>query len=513
MDKRHNVLILSYIFPPIGGGGVPRPLKMAKYLGEFGWGVHVLTADPSYHATLDPSLLADVPTDVHIHRAKELTAKFRKPANNTQASSGKQAAAKQASSNPTGRNNVSDSNSDRVKEQEEDDSKRAVTKAENVASASRQQTEGNVQPSLVARLKSTLFQTAKKIKPYLLIPDDQILWYPEALKVGREIMRKHRIDVIFSTSGPVTNHLVARKLAAEFGCKWIADFRDPWTQNMHRSGIAWRERLEERMEAKVMKQADVITTVTATFAENFQTKYPATANRMELIYNGFDKADFAKLTPAHTAPDRFHAAYAGILYQKRNPRLLLGAIKELIDEGLVDQQEICLSFAGVFDYPGYTENRDCVEQLGLQKVVRVLGNLPHKEALGLMSGADALLMIGDVTPDAGAYIPGKLYEYMGVGKPILALNMPGEATEIIQRFGLGEVANPTDKEAMKRAYLHLYQNWKQQKENGASPKRDESFYDRVKLYERREQAGQLAQVMNELVDGTREAKKAGPVQQ
>ncbi|MED1787254.1 glycosyltransferase family 4 protein [Brevibacillus laterosporus] len=513
MDKRHNVLILSYIFPPIGGGGVPRPLKMAKYLGEFGWGVHVLTADPSYHATLDPSLLSDVPADVQIHRAKEMTAKFRKPTKDTQVSSGKQADDKQASSSQTTRDNGSDSTPDHVGEKGEAENKKSATNAENVVASSRQVTEVIAQPSLVARLKNTLFQTAKKIKPYLLIPDDQILWYPEALKVGREIMRKHRIDVIFSTSGPVTNHLVARKLAAEFGCKWIADFRDPWTQNMHRSGIAWRERLEERMEAKVMKQADVITTVTATFAKNFQIKYPATANRMELIYNGFDKADFAKLTPAHTVPDRFHAAYAGILYQKRNPRLLLSAIKELIDEGLVDQREICLSFAGVFDYPGYSENRDCVEQLGLQNAVRVLGNLPHKEALGLMSGADALLMIGDVTPDAGAYIPGKLYEYMGVGKPILALNMPGEATEIIQRFGLGEVANPTDKDAMKQAYLHLYQAWKQQKENGSHTERDESFYERVKLYERREQAGQLAHLMNELVGGSRESKKADLMQE
>ncbi|TPG78160.1 glycosyltransferase [Brevibacillus laterosporus] len=492
MNKRHNVLILSYIFPPIGGGGVPRPLKMAKYLGGFGWGVHVLTADPSYHATLDPTLLADVPADVQIHRAKELTAKFRKPAGETATSSGKQDGDKQASSSEIARENKPDSS----------------TEKNNITSTSAQLTVATTQPSLVTRLKDTLFRTAKKVKPYLLIPDDQILWYPEAVRVGREIMRKHRIDVIFSTSGPVTNHLVARKLAAEFGCQWIADFRDPWTQNMHRSGIAWREQLEERMEAKVMKQADAITTVTATFADNFQKKYPATVKRMELIYNGFDRADFAKLTPAHTVPDRFHAAYAGILYQKRNPRLLLSAIKELIDEGLVDQQEICLSFAGVFDYPGYTENRDCVERLGLQKAVRVLGNLPHKEALGLMSGADALLMIGDVTPDAGAYIPGKLYEYMGVGKPILALNMPGEATEIIQRFGLGEVANPTDKEAMKQAYLHLYQAWKQQKENGPHTERDESFYDRVKLYERREQAGQLAQLMNELVGGAGDSEKA-----
>ncbi|MCK9910637.1 glycosyltransferase, partial [Microbacteriaceae bacterium K1510] len=254
------------------------------------------------------------------------------------------------------------------------------------------------------------------------------------------------------TSGPVTNHLIAYQLAAQFGCKWVADFRDPWTQNMHQSGIPWRERLEERMEARVMAKADAITTVTATFAANFRKKHGSRIKRLELIYNGFDRADFANLTPAHTAPGKFHAVYAGILYQKRNPRLLLTAIRELIDEGKVNRSDLMLSFAGVFDYPGYSENRDCVQALGLQDIVRVLGNLPHKEALGMMKGADAQLLIGDVASDAGAYIPGKLYEYMGIGKPILALNKAGEATEIIEQFHLGQVADPEDKEAMKKAY-------------------------------------------------------------
>src|SRR5690606_4050757 len=71
MSRQKNVLLISYSFPPIGGGGVPRPLKMAKYLGEFGWNVHVLTVDPTYHATLDPSLLQQVPSTVQVYRAKE----------------------------------------------------------------------------------------------------------------------------------------------------------------------------------------------------------------------------------------------------------------------------------------------------------------------------------------------------------------------------------------------------------------------------------------------------------
>jgi glycosyltransferase involved in cell wall biosynthesis len=445
--KTRSVLIICYIFPPIGGGGVPRPLKMAKYLGEFGWKVHVLTVDPVYHATLDPSLLAQVPADVTIHRAKEWPLLPRRGGGAAPAAGGEAALARR---------------------------------------------------SLTATLKQQAVGLLKKVKPYLLIPDDQILWLPNALKLGREIIRREKIDVIFSTSGPVTNHLVARRLAREFGVKWVADFRDPWTQNMHSSGIAWRERLEEHMEAGVMAEADAITTVTTTFAENFRKKHGSRIRRLELIYNGFDQADFVGLTPQYTAPGKFHAVYAGILYQKRNPRLLLRAIRELIDAGEVAREDLQLSFAGVFDYPGYSENRDCVEALQLGDVVRVLGNLPHKQALGLMKGADALLLIGDVSPDAGAYIPGKLYEYMGIGKPILALNKAGEATQIIEAFRLGQVADPEDKEAIKQAFLKLYREWKERGAAGAA-ERDDDFAERVKPYERREQARQLAELMNELV--------------
>ena len=480
--KTRSVLLICYYFPPIGGGGVPRALKMAKYLGDFGWDVHVLTVDPVYHATLDPTLLAQLPADVRIHRARELQIIPRRGASPETTASAK----KKTGNRPAG------------------DSQSASAQAPK-GQPSAAEVQAAPRSSLTSQIKQQVVGLLKKVKPYLLIPDDQILWMPQALKLGREIMRREKIDVIFSTSGPVTNHLIAKRLAGEFGCKWVADFRDPWTQNMHTSGIAWRERLEERMEESVMAQADAITTVTATFAENFRAKHGSRVRRMELIYNGFDQEDFIGLTPEHAAPGKFHAVYAGILYQKRNPRLLLQAIQELIEEGKVERQDLLLSFAGVFDYPGYSENRDCVEALGLGDIVRVLGNLPHKEALGLMKGADALLLIGDVSPDAGAYIPGKLYEYMGIGKPILALNKAGEATGIIETFRLGQVADPEDKDAIKQAYYRLYREWKEQGQTG-SAERDATFSERVKPYERREQARQLAELMEELLSS---AERAG----
>src|SRR5690606_3795818 len=119
--------------------------------------------------------------------------------------------------------------------------------------------------------------------------------------------------------------------------------------------------------------------------------------------------------------------YTGIFYKERNPRLFLRAVRELIDEGKIDRSRLRLRFAGVFDYPGYTDNADCVRELGLEDCVEVLGHLPHRAALLQMKKADLLLLVGDTAPGSGDYIPGKLYEYMAVGRPILALCLPGES--------------------------------------------------------------------------------------
>ncbi|GFR39438.1 hypothetical protein PRECH8_27340 [Insulibacter thermoxylanivorax] len=336
----------------------------------------------------------------------------------------------------------------------------------------------------------------------MLIPDDQILWYPAARKKGLEIIRQYGIDAIFSTSGPYTNHLVARYLKRKTGLPWIADFRDPWTQNMHRSGIRWREWLEERMERSVHHEANMTLTVTHSFAKNFNEKFGAAITRLEVIHNGYDPADYEALRDVKKEPqdeDRCVFMYAGIFYQERNPRLLLRAVRELIDEGALDRERIVLRFAGVFDYPGYSDNIDAVHELGLTDIVEILGNLPHKQALKKMKQSDILLLVGDTAPESGAYIPGKLYEYLAIGHPILALSMPGESTKLIEKYGLGETADPLSLEEIKRAVKKLYEDWK----SGTAQKEQQAQEKSMLKYQRREQARRLAELLNEITGSRR----------
>ena len=454
MNKSKKMLLVSYLFPPIGGGGVPRPLKMAKYLARLGWEVHVLTVDTTYHATKDETLLKELPSGVTIHRAKEWN-----PLNGIRRSKGS------ASGNQ-----------------------------EKTVPRLSQGSQGRLK-----KMKSFVVSSLKQVKNTLFIPDEQIGWLPDASRLGARIVREHNIPVMFSTSGPHTSHLVARTIKRKTGIHWVADFRDPWTQNMHRSQIPWREALEEKMERGVMTEADVITTVTHGFAENFLRKYEGEIKQLEVIHNGFDPEDYENIQ-TDEEDGKFTLIYTGIFYQQRNPRLLLQGVKELLDEGKIDTSQITLQFAGVFDYPGYTDNWDCVHHLQLEDMVEVMGNLPHKQALKAMKNADVLLLIGDTAPGSGVYIPGKLYEYMAIGHPILALSLEGESTNIIKQFQLGEVVDPLNKDEIKNAFLNLYNQWKKDKTISApSNLLNRANEGDLSIYNRQIQAQMLSAVMDKLV--------------
>ncbi|HAG06974.1 MAG TPA: hypothetical protein DCL13_02205 [Peptococcaceae bacterium] len=297
---RKKVLLVAAHFPPAGGGGVIRALKMAKYLGDYGCDVLVLTREPRPNDITDPSLVDEVPPSVRVIRARDVDPyrwlyRFRPPAPQT----------------PT----------------------------------------AAARPSLLKRVATGLLRglrsPALKLLQYTAVPDDFYWWARATVPLGERVIRGEGIDVIFTTSYPYSVHLLGYWLKRLTGVLWIADFRDPWTQNIHKSGIPWRERVEERMERRVMANADAVTTVTPSFAAGFRAKHGDVIRRLEVIYNGFDPADYEDIVP-FPHDGRFTAAYTGLLYPKRSPRLLLEAVAELIAEGRVRRGENGLRLAGRF---------------------------------------------------------------------------------------------------------------------------------------------------------------------
>lgn len=439
--KPLTVLIVAYLFPPLAGGGIPRVQKLVKYLNRMGVHTIVLTVEPPPGMVEDPTLLNDIPAHTPISRVplpRWMNAFLGLWRRRSESEKGKQ----------DGTHSV--------------DAKLHETAQEHGQARSLNMKQGQTdQRNTVFRKgPQKLKQSVQKLVAHALnwlrarifVPDDEVVWVRGAVRAGMRVIERYPVDLIFSSSGPLSNHLVARALKRKTHLPWVADFRDPWTENMHRTSIRWRLALEKRMEKSVFEEADAITTVTESFAQDFKRLYPA--RDVHVIYNGFDPEDFMELKGSPpNAPLTF--AYTGILYGKRHPRYFFQALKRLIDNGMIRPDDVRLEVAGVLDYPGRSENRDALIALGLETVVRDHGFLPHREALALLKTSHVLIVFGDQEATAGRYIPGKLFEYMAIGRPILGLLKPGEASRIIEQFALGVHADPSDVDEIEEALRHI----------------------------------------------------------
>lgn len=460
-----RVLLVAYVFPPVGGIAAQRPLKFARYLPQFGWETTVLTTRDADAATIDPDLEKEIPDEVKVVRIRDpLTRWMRRM---TRTSAGPLA---------------------------------PETRGE-VAFLSR--------PSLLSRLKSPLVRFVrgllKATKRHLLIPDEAVLFALRAAWTATQLVRADEIACIYTTSGPNSVHLVGWLVHKVTGVPWVADFRDPWTDNMHFKFRGLRKIMERWLESRVFLHAAHVVTVTESFRTGFEHRHPAWAGRIRVIRNGVDPSDFPTLWSL-PKPGPFVLFYAGILYPSRNPKTVLQAVATAIRYHRIHTDDIRVVFAGVFDYPGSDENRRLVQDLGLDNVVVELGYLPRKRVLEQLQTADALLLIGDRALQANQYIPGKLYEYLYAKRPILALLQKGEAADLISELRAGVVINPDDVQAVASQLV----TWVRQKRKGSWPLPDAHIDSRrLAPFTRLGQTAELARVLDEMFPEEKSGRMTG----
>ena len=436
-----NVLIVSYLFPPVGGIGVQRPLKFTRYLGQFDWHVSVLTTDGVYSATMDHKLVNEIPQTVNVFRINDPVSRW------------------------IGR--FINSNKDK-----------SVAKS----------TPTTASPTF----KKRLGQWLKVAKDALLIPDESVLWAIQAAFTGSMLVRKHKIACVYTTSGPNSTHLAGMLIQRWTGAKWVADFRDPWIDNMHFQRTGLRKELEARLENQVFRKADAVITVTNSFRDLFAAKYPNYQSKISVIRNGVDPHDYPLDPSPASRSGPFTIFYAGILYPERSPAAFFEALSNLLQSGLIPATNIRVQFAGVFDYPGKNDHQKLLELHHLQKNVELLGYLSHNQVIKAMNEAHALLLIGEGQAQSAMYIPGKLYEYLYTQRPILALMQDGEGANIIRLANSGIVVPPKNTVQIAEAIHQMYQ----------------SFLDHIpftpneaiiRQFSRIEQTNELAALLNNLV--------------
>lgn len=418
-----------------------RTLKFVKYLRDFGWEPVVLTARDADYPAYDPSLEAEIPEGVKVYRARivEPYGLYRKL---------------------TGRR---------------------PGESTDIATLSLDST----------RRRKFSERFSEWVRAAVFVPDARIGWYAFAHRMGKKIVAKENIDVILSSAPPYTTHLIGLKLHRATGRPWLADFRDSWIGWV--SAPQWRPKfsraLERRMERAVLNEANKILTVSRGVQEDLLSRHPEQRDgRWQLLSNGFDAADFTGIAPA-PKDDKIIITYVGSLYGARNPEHLLRALESLQTTQRELLEKLCVRFVGRVGEPIAARIRSSPVNF----IFEMIPYLPHRESLSYLLGSDVLLLIIDDAPANSGILTGKLYEYIGAGKPILALAPEGEAAELIRSYQLGWVAPPNDAAAILNILREIVNPGSK---GEIAPRVDAAVRTQ---FERRHQTGELAGILDELI--------------
>jgi glycosyltransferase involved in cell wall biosynthesis len=302
------------------------------------------------------------------------------------------------------------------------------------------------------------------------IPDSYISWLPFAVRCGLQVIRGGRIDALFSTSPKPTAHLIAATLKRRTGIPWIADFRDPWIEPgvFPRPG-SMRCRVEKRLEAVVTSSADRLTVTTPELRDEILRRYPAIpSEKVVVVYNGYDEDDFKNLDDAAASSRRFELIHAGMVTPDyRDPAPLLRAVAHLCEHGDVSRQDVRVVFLGAGHYVASAAFRQIVESLRLNDVVQVAERVAHHDSLRRLYQASVLVVLQ--AEDTQALIPAKVFEYLRVGRPILALTSEGATARLMREAGVGIIAEPTSFGAILHAVRTLYAAWKAEPDRYVRP--------------------------------------------
>jgi glycosyltransferase involved in cell wall biosynthesis len=325
----------------------------------------------------------------------------------------------------------------------------------------------------------------RRLFAYLNWPDGGIGWMPFALAAALRAARRDRPDVLFSTSAPYGNHLVALLVARLTGIPWVADFRDEWTANPHLTDQPrLLGRLSERAEGAITQEATKVVVAAGYF--RLRGLADDDPRRIE-IANGVDEDDFPESVGTAPPRDRFVLSHVGTLYDLQDPSTALRALAALGARQTVDLERVEVRLVGNVWIP------DLVAPPGVR--VEQIGYVEHKRAIAEMCAATALLLY---VPASSLAPSGKLFEYLASGRPILCLTGPDNlASRLVREWNAGVVADPHDEAEIEQALLTLWQRWQ---ENGL-PDQPEVRRNTLARYSRRKNAEQLAQVLDEATSG------------
>lgn len=368
-----KILLIAYYWPPSGGPGVQRWLKMSYYLAELGCDITVLTVSPesANYPNQDDELLNEVHPSIRVIRTKAWNPykllRF----------GGKQ-----------GRTDAASNFS-------------------------------------IPKGSRWRFKALLMLRTHLFIPDPRRGWNRFAIRTANKLLSENQFDTVITTSPPHSTQLIGWKLKKRFGLRWIVDFRDPWSGIIfyHELGHTGLSRFIDRYyESQVVKTADKILVVGDKMKSDLSGEFGMNGQNIEVIHNGFDNRDFEKNPSESDSDGLFKVVYTGTLSSLYNYQPMFKAVADCAKQFPIN----CEIYGKIHD-----EIKS--ELLGISSEFDFRGEVKHSEVNAKQQSADLLIMaIADV-PNAEHVISGKVFEYLRSGNPILCLGpRQGDAAKIIQ---------------------------------------------------------------------------------
>lgn len=398
----NNILILTYYWPPAGGPGVQRWLYFSRYLREFGFRPVLYVPERPHYPVQDPDLLKSVPEGIRVYRSR-----FWEPYGLASLFSRK--------------------------------------KTRRISSGIIQREDPGFLERIFLWIRGNLF-----------IPDARKYWMGKALSELPDILESEGIQTIITTGPPHSLHLIGLALKRSQNIRWIADFRDPWTDIGYHDALrlgSRAKRIHAQMERDVLKAADRVVATSTHTAESFRK---IAERPVDVITNGYDGDPASGRQPEGD----FVVAHIGSLLSGRNPEALWRAIAALREGDPAFRAAFRLELTGLTS----PEIERSLRKTGIWEATHLQGYVPHGEAINRQRNAQVLLLIEIDRAETRGIVPGKLFEYMAAARPVLAVGPRGwEAAQRLEAAGCGKGFTYSEEAAIRAQLAEWFALYRQGK--------------------------------------------------